>query len=131
MEGIKHSMGRREATLSTLLAPLLLDADISKAFFPGQNKEKENTDGAEERAEMTIFIEYSQYLQCMKCCVRGLALVISLSSPKNTTKWHCNSHFTDVDIEVKSNLLMTAQMIRAELVSNIGLSDPLMLCIIP
>lgn len=43
-------MGRREATLSTLLAPLLLDADISKAFFPGQNKEKENADGGKEKS---------------------------------------------------------------------------------
>lgn len=84
-----------------------------------------------KKAEMTIFIEYSQYLPCVKYCVRGFALVISLSCPKNTTKWHCNPHFTDVGIEVKSSLLMIAQMIRAELVSNIGLSDPLMLSITP
>lgn len=47
---LKHSMGSPEAPWSTLLAALLLDADISRAFFPGKDEEKQNTDGGKEKS---------------------------------------------------------------------------------
>lgn len=78
-------MGSPESTWSTLLAALLLDADISRAFFPGQDEEKQNTDVEKKRAEMTIFIEHSQHPQCVKHCARGFLLII-LNSPNNTKR---------------------------------------------
>lgn len=40
-------------------------------------------------------------------------------------EWYANSHFSDVKMEARRNLVRRAQLIRAELVLNRGLSDSL------
>lgn len=40
-------------------------------------------------------------------------------------EWYANSHFSDVKMEARRNLVWRAQLIRAELVLNRGLSDSL------
>lgn len=79
-------MGRSEASQSALLAPLLLDADISRAFFLGQGRRDKVQRVEKKRPKVTVFIEYSQHPQCVKPCARVFTLIITWNSSNNSKR---------------------------------------------